>query len=61
MALSLDEELSALRRMTPGELQKRYTAVFGERPRSRNRHWLTRRIAWRLQALEEGRASAHSG
>jgi hypothetical protein len=52
--MNLDEELSALRRMTPGELQKRYAKVFGERPRSRNRHWLTRRIAWRLQALEEG-------
>jgi hypothetical protein len=54
MALNIERELAALRRMTPKELQERYAEVFSEQPRSRNRQWLTKRIAWRLQAMEEG-------
>lgn len=57
MVLTTEQELDSLRRMTPNDLQERYTAVFGERPRSRNKAWLVKRTAWRLQALEEGELS----
>jgi len=54
MTLNVDEELARLRGMTPGELKERYAEVFGEKPRSRNKMWLKKRIAWRLQAMNEG-------
>lgn len=54
MAPNIEQELAALRRMTPRELQERYAEVFGEQPHSHNKVWLTKRIAWRLQAVEEG-------
>jgi hypothetical protein len=54
MALNIERELAALRRMPPKALQERYAEVFGEQPRNRNREWLTKRITWRLQANEEG-------
>jgi len=54
MALNLAKELAIMERMTPRELQEKYAQVFGEQPRSRNRQWLVKRIAWRLQANEEG-------
>ena len=54
MALNIEQELAALRRMTAEDLQRRYAEVFGEQPRSRNRMWLIKRIAWRLQAMAEG-------
>jgi hypothetical protein len=54
MALNIERELAALRRMSPKTLQERYAEVFGEEPRNRNREWLTKRITWRLQANEEG-------
>jgi hypothetical protein len=47
-------EVAALARMTPGQLRDKYAAVFGETTAARNRTWLVRRIAWRLQALAEG-------
>jgi len=54
MALNIAKELAVMERMTPRELQEKYAQVFGEQPRSRNRQWLVKRIAWRLQANEEG-------
>jgi len=54
MALNIAQELALMERMTPSELQAKYAEVFGERPRSRNKQWLIKRIAWRLQADEEG-------
>ena len=39
---------------TVGELREEYQRVFGEEARSRNRVWLWRRIAWRIQELEYG-------
>lgn len=36
------------------ELREKYLAVFGEPNRSRNRDYLIRRIAWRIQANAEG-------
>ncbi len=54
MKLNLAKELAALEQMTVGQLQQRYAEVFGETVRSRHKHYLIRRIAWRLQANAEG-------
>ena len=54
MSLNMKKELAALEQMTVGQLQERYTEVFGEPVRSRHKHYLVRRIAWRLQANAEG-------
>jgi hypothetical protein len=47
-------EIDDLRRKTVTQLQIRYLEVFGEPSRSNHKQFLTRRIAWRLQALAEG-------
>ncbi len=54
MGLNVTKLLAELERMTGTELRRRYAEVFGEESRSGNRQWLIRRIAWRMQALEEG-------
>ena len=46
--------IDALDDMSVGELRDRYHEVFGEIARSRNKKFLRKRIAWRIQALEEG-------
>ena len=46
--------IDALDDMSVGELRDRYHEVFGEVARSRNKQFLRKRIAWRIQALEEG-------
>ncbi len=57
MALDVARELAAMRRMTVTQLRARYVEVIGEPTRSSNRQHLIRRLAWRLQALEEGSLS----
>lgn len=52
--MNIKEELARLERMTTGELAGRYVEVCGEPARTRNRAYLTRKIAWRLQAQAEG-------
>ena len=52
--MNLKRELATLEQMPTGDLQRRYTEVFGEQPRSRHKTYLIRRIAWRLQANAEG-------
>jgi hypothetical protein len=54
MDVNVGKEVAALQRMTPKQLRERYAEVFGETTAARNRTWLVRRIAWRLQALAEG-------
>ncbi len=54
MGLNVGRLLANLESMTGTELRGRYAKVFGEESRSGNRRWLIRRIAWRMQALEEG-------
>ena len=51
---SIPKQIAALERMTVGQLQRRYTEVFGEAARPGNKQWLFRRIAWRIRALAEG-------
>ena len=47
-------ELVALDAMTVGELAEKYRAVFGVPTRTRNKEYLRRHIAWRIQELAEG-------
>jgi len=54
VGLNVNKLVAELERMTGTELRRRYAEVFGEESRSGNRQWLIRRIAWRMQALEEG-------
>ena len=54
MEPNLTQELAALRRLTPRELRARYAELFGEQPSTKNKGWLLKRLAWRLQALAEG-------
>src|SRR2546427_6381666 len=46
--------IAGLERLTMPELRARYAALFGETTAVKNRTWLLRRVAWRLQALAEG-------
>jgi hypothetical protein len=52
--LNVAREVAALQRLTAKELRHRYAEVFGEQAHTKNKVWLVRRIAWRLQALAEG-------
>ena len=52
--IDIDREVAKLKGMSVGELRERYQEAFGEPSRSRNRQFLWKRIAWRLQELEEG-------
>lgn len=54
MSMNVDKEVAALQRMTVGELREKFADVFGEPTNARHKQWLVKRIAWRLQALDEG-------
>jgi hypothetical protein len=47
-------ELASLSAMTVGELAEKYRDVFGVPTRTRNKDYLRRRIAWRIQQQQEG-------
>jgi len=47
-------EIAELHDKTVNQLVERYEQVFNEECRSRNKQYLIRRIAWRLQANDEG-------
>jgi hypothetical protein len=51
---SVVEEIAALRKQSVGELLGRFAALYGTESRSRNRDFLWKRVAWKLQALREG-------
>ena len=52
--LNVGKEVVALSRMAVKDLQGRYAEVYGDETKTANKAWLIKRIAWRLQALEEG-------
>lgn len=54
MNANINQEVRKMRRMTASELKQRYAEVFGEESRSNHKDYLVKRIAWRLQAIEEG-------
>jgi hypothetical protein len=47
-------EIAALDALTVAELAEKYREVFGVPTRTRNKDYLRRRIAWRIQELQEG-------
>ena len=53
-AASTTRELAALDDMSVGELAEKYREVFGEPTRTRNKDYLKKRLAWRIQELAEG-------
>ena len=40
--------------MTSADLAEKYVALYGTPPRSRNKDFLRKRLAWRIQELAEG-------
>jgi hypothetical protein len=54
MPLDIAHEVTALRQMTVGQLRQRFAELFGEATAARNKTWLIKRLAWRLQALAAG-------
>lgn len=51
---NISKEVAAMRQLSTRELLARYAEVFGEVTLTRNKEWLIKRIAWRIQALAEG-------
>ena len=54
MKLDIDREVATLGGLSTGQLCERYVELFGEPIRTRHKTYLIRKIAWRLQAMEEG-------
>lgn len=52
--MSFEGRLAVLQRMTTGELKAEWRSVMGGDPRSGNRPWLVKRLAWAIQAREYG-------
>lgn len=51
---SVVDQLAELKTMSVAGLRARYEEVFGEPSRSRNKEYLRKRLAWRIQELAEG-------
>ncbi len=51
---SVIRRIHALRQMTVAQLQCEWEQLYGEPSRSRNRDFLYRRLAWRIQELQHG-------
>jgi len=54
LRIEIIREIDKLRTMTVTALREKYLEVFGEETRSGNKDFLWKRIAWRIQAIEEG-------
>ena len=54
MKKPLRDQIDELAKMGVRELQQHYRDIFGEEPESVHRQFLFRKIAWRLQADQEG-------
>jgi len=52
--MNVDREVALMKLMSVGELRKKYCEVFKEATNARNKVWLVKRIAWRMQANVEG-------
>jgi hypothetical protein len=51
---SLSEQLASLEAMPMGELAEKFREVFGVPTRTRNKPYLRKRVAWRIQELAGG-------
>ncbi len=58
METTLIRRIHRLREMTVGDLRVEWLKLYGEPTRSRNRNYLWRRLAWRVQELAHGGLSA---
>src|ERR1035441_9306128 len=54
VAARMGADLAALSRFTGPELAEKYLVLFGQPARSRNKVFLRKRLAWRIQELAEG-------
>jgi hypothetical protein len=54
VSTSIINEIQALQRMTVGQLRVEWERLYGEPTRSRNRTYLWRRLAWRIQEIKYG-------
>jgi len=54
METGMIRKLHRLRQMTVGELRLEWERLYGEPTRSRNKDFLFRRLAWRVQELQHG-------
>ena len=52
--MRIEKEVAAMKRMTVDQLRIKFMDVFGEATNGRNKDWLIKRIAWRMQANVEG-------
>jgi DUF2924 family protein len=52
--MNIDHEVAVLERTSTVDLRKKFAQLCGYATDCRNRTWLIRRIAWRLQANAEG-------
>jgi hypothetical protein len=52
--MNIEREVALMKLMSVGELRKKYCGVFNESTNTRNKVWLIKRIAWRMQANIEG-------
>lgn len=51
-------QLAALETMSVGQLAEKWRELYGEPTRTRNKDYLKKRLAWRIQELAEGGLSA---
>lgn len=51
---SIPQQIARFQSMTVGELRLEWERLYGETTRSRNRDYLWKRLAWRIQELEYG-------
>lgn len=58
--LNIHKEVATMQRLTVDELRSKYADVFHESTNARNKVWLMKRIAWRMQANAEGDLSARA-
>ncbi len=54
MQIDIDKEVALLQRMTVGQLREKFEETWGEPTNTRNKQWLIKRIAWKMQANIEG-------
>ena len=54
MSATIVEQIQELRQMTVSQLREKYEEVFGEPTTARNKDYLWKKIAWRIQELEYG-------
>ena len=54
MAESIVAQIGKLKTLTVAQLREVYQEKFGQKSNSRNKRWLFKRVAWRIQELAEG-------